>query len=354
MSRPHTLATLLSGDHIVEDALAQVRIHLNGVLLAQRARLESDGSFQRGLARIRSVRVERTYALLAVETLDDLPDPAYEVERDDNNIADLYRVASRKLPEGVAAHYWNNLINGQDPDEYDPTEAKAETAVLALHPEVIEAVEAAAEQLTRSWLREHQRSISRLPDAKKSLYEPVKRETRSPELTDLILPGARTVPARPRSWRNHVLSAEDGSFPADVKGCEVKVLDRELRDDELVAWYRNRTGDSASLRVPYRSARHDRSMCPDLVLFHTDGDSVRPSIVDPHGFHLSDAAAKLKGLAASAAEHGDVYNRIDAVAEVGGNMLALDLKSEYVRAAVASVDDAGVKDLYPNTGGDYT
>ena len=38
-----------------------------------------------------------------------------------------------------------------------PTEAKADTAVLALHPEVVEAVESAAEQLVRTWLREHQR-----------------------------------------------------------------------------------------------------------------------------------------------------------------------------------------------------
>src|SRR5215208_7402601 len=33
IARLHTLAALLSGDHIVEDAIAQVRIHLNGVLV---------------------------------------------------------------------------------------------------------------------------------------------------------------------------------------------------------------------------------------------------------------------------------------------------------------------------------
>jgi type III restriction enzyme len=286
VSRLHTLATLLSGDNIVEDALAQVRIHLNGVLVAQRARLESDGSFQRSLARIRNVRVERTYALLAIESIEELPEPAYEVERDDNNVGDLYKVALRKLPEGVAANYWNTLIGGQSDEDYDPVEAKAETAVLALHPEVIEAVEAAAEQLTRTWLREQQRSISRLPDAKKALYEPVKRETRTPELTDLILPSSRNVPDHGRHWKLHVLCAEDGTYPADLKGWEVKVLEHELRDDELVAWYRNPTGGSAALRVPYAGATHDRSMYPDLVLFHRDGQTIRPSIVDPHGFHL--------------------------------------------------------------------
>lgn len=58
MSRLHKLAALLAGDHIVEDAVAQVRIHINGVLKTQRARLEADGTFQRELARVRSLKIE--------------------------------------------------------------------------------------------------------------------------------------------------------------------------------------------------------------------------------------------------------------------------------------------------------
>ncbi|MGH7867966.1 MAG: hypothetical protein ACREP9_10155, partial [Candidatus Dormibacteraceae bacterium] len=104
------------------------------------------------------------------------------------------------MPEGVATNYWNDVINEQGDDDYDPTEAKAVTAVLALHPEVVEAVESAAEQLVRTWLREHQRSISKLLDAKKALYEQVKRETRNPELTDLILPNSKTAPDTDQHW----------------------------------------------------------------------------------------------------------------------------------------------------------
>ena len=53
------------------------------------------------------------------------------------------------VPEGVATSYWNEVINDQGEDDYDPTEAKAITAVLALHPEVVEAVELACEQLVQ-------------------------------------------------------------------------------------------------------------------------------------------------------------------------------------------------------------
>jgi hypothetical protein len=357
IARLHSLATLLSGDHIVEDALSQVRIHLNGVLATQHERLSSDGSFELDLRRIRSLRVVRTYALLSIESLDDLPtedEDAYEVSRDDNNIEDLYRVAMRKLPEGVAINYWTSVIEAQGDDDYDPIEAKAVTAVLALHPEVVEAVESAAEQLTQTWLREHQRSISKLPDARKVAYEPVKRETRSPELTDFVLPESKVVADATHHWPKHMLAAEDTLFPAELKGWELKVLERELADKDLVAWYRNPTGGSASLRIPYFGGDFDRAMYPDFVLFHRTDDGIRPSIVDPHGFHLADAAVKLKGLADYAAQHGAIYDRIDAVVEIDQQLLALNLRSESVREAIDRIGDGNVREVFEKHGGNYS
>lgn len=354
ISRLHTLATLLTGDHIIEDAIAQVRIHLNGVLTAQRKRLESDGSFQADFARVRSLKIERSYALLAAESINDLPaEVSYEMDRDDNNIEDLYKVAKRKLPEGVATNYWNEVINAQSPDDFDPTEAKAVTAVLALHPQVVEAVESAAEQLVRTWLREHQRSISKLPDARKVAYEPVKRETRSPELTDLVLPGSKVVRDSGRRWKKHLLAAEDGTFPYDLKGWELKVLELELADKDLVAWYRNPTGGNASLRIPYRGVQFDQSVYPDFILFHQTDAGIRPSIVDPHGFYLADASGKLRGLAEYAQRHSSQFDRIDAVVEIGGKLVALDMRSGSVREAVSKVTDGGVRELFEKHAGDY-
>lgn len=354
ISRLHTFATLLSGDHIVEDATTQARIHLNGVLVAQRARLDSDGRFQADLTRIRSLRIERSYALLAAESIEDLPkEVSYDMARDDNNIEDLFRVAIRKLPEGVAQNYWNSVITDQREEDFDPTEAKAVAAVLALHPEVVEAVQSAAEQLVRTWLREHQRSISKLPDARKVAYEPVKRETRSPELTDLILPETKVVPES-RRWQKHLLSAEDGSCPNNIKGWEIKVLEKELADGDLVGWYRNPTGGNSSLRVPYKGVQHDQAMYPDFVLFHQTDEGIKPSIVDPHGFHLSDAAAKLRGLAEYAEKHSDVFGRIDAVVEIDKKLLALDMRSGSNREAVMKVKDGVVKELFEKLAGDYS
>ncbi len=358
ISRLHTLATLLSGHHVVEDALAQVRIHLTGVLEAQQQRLEADGSFQRTLRQIRSLKIERSYALLAADSIEDLPSEAsYEMELDDNNVDDLYRVARRKLPEGIAQAYWDDTINRQGEDDYDPTEAKAVVAALALHPDVVEAVESAAEQLVRTWLRQHQRSISALPDAQKVTYEPVKREARDSELTDLISPGAKVVRDVAQRWERHLLAAENGRYPCEFKagGWEEHVLQTELRDTDLVAWYRNPTGGPNALRIPYRGGQRDRALYPDFVLFHRTDQGLQPSIVDPHGYHLSDAAPKLRGLAAYAETHGGAFGRIDAVVRLGEQLLALDLKSASVRDAVARLATSGddVEGLFREHAGLY-
>ena len=149
-------------------------------------------------------------------------------------------------------------------------------------------------------------------------------------------------------------AAEDGSFPAQVKGWEVKVLENELKDEDLVGWYRNPTGGSSSLRIPYHANGFDISMYPDFIFFHNAGGEIRPSIVDPHGFHLADAAPKLRGLADYAAHHSDSYDRIDAVVEIDKKLLALDLRSETVRDAISTVQDDGVRELFEKHAGAYS
>lgn len=322
VARRHTFGPLLAGDHVVEDALSQIRIHLNGVLKTQRQRLERDGSFAKALTRVRSLKIERSYALLAADSLDDLPDEVlYEIDRDDNKIEDLFKVAKRKLPEGVAQYYWNDVISTQSDEDYDPIEAKAETAVLAPHPEVIEAVESAAEQLVRTWFRERQVSISKLSDAKKAAYEPVWRETRKPELTGLILGNSKTVRDSDDRWEEHVLADDSGEYPFKPGGWERTVLKAELRDNDLVAWYRNPIGTSGALRIPYKGPDHDKSKYPDFIMFHQTDECIKPSIIDPHGPFLTGSAEQLRGLAEYAADFGDQFERIESVAKVGDKML---------------------------------
>ncbi|MDQ2881392.1 MAG: hypothetical protein M3Y48_09180 [Actinomycetota bacterium] len=95
-------------------------------------------------------------------------------------------------------------------------------------------------------------------------------------------------------------------------------------------------------------------MYHDFVLCHHTEEGIRPSIVDPHSFHLADAAAKLKGLADYTAQHCDAFDRIDSVVEIEDRLIALDMRSESVREAVGKVTDGGVRELFEKHGGDYS
>ncbi len=356
VSRLFTFAALLVGDNILDDAIGQARLHLVAALDAHRARLEADGSLPAAVRRIRGLRIERTYALLAAETIDHLPalDEDAEVPLDPNNVDDLFRVAKRKLPEGVAIAYLDRVLEAQGTD-LDTLEAKVIVAALALHPEVAEAVDAAAEALVRVWLRTHQKSIAQLPDAHKARYETIRRETRSAEPTNLIVPESDVLAGAGQRWPKHVLCADDATFPQDLKGWEAAVLRAELADDDLVAWYRNPTGGEGALRLSYAGERREAPMYPDFILFHWTDDGIRPSIVDPHGYHLADAAPKLRGLARYADRHGDDYLRIDAVIkDTDERLLALDLKSAAIRDAIEGAAELDVLGLFLQYGHLYS
>jgi len=141
-------------------------------------------------------------------------------------------------------------------------------------------------------------------------------------------------------------------YPRELLGWERGVLDIELADSDLVAWYRNPTGTDAALRVPFPGEHHDKPMYPDFIFFHQTDDGIRPSIIDPHGYNYQDAAAKLKGMARYAEDHGAAFARIESVIEdLDGRFIALDLKSPSVRAAIHANVGENVFGTYKTHGG---
>ena len=140
----------------------------------------------------------------------------------------------------------------------------------------------------------------------------------------------------------HLMADDNGAFPiSSLNGWEVEVLDKELARDQCLGWYRNPFRPSIdALAVAWQDGQGNwRRMCPDFIFFHGVEDSVKASIVDPHGLHLSDALPKLRGLAEFAEEYGDEFHRIEAVAKVGDELRVLDMMQENVRKAVAIADD---------------
>jgi len=159
---------------------------------------------------------------------------------------------------------------------------------------------------------------------------------REPDGTETPLP----------TFQHHLLSDDDGGFPAELKGWEVRVLRTEMAREGFVAWYRNPSRPSQdSFGIAYLAGANVKIVRPDFIFFsrHADG-SFAADIVDPHGTFLSDALPKLQGMARFAESHANAFRRIEAVAEVGDKLRVLDLTRTDVRSAVLTAKDA--KGLY--------
>ena len=112
LSQPCSLVTTSSRTHRPD-----TRSILNGVLQAQRRRAGDRWNIRRRFgARSQTLKIERSYVLLAAESMDDsLPVPeSQSMDRDDNNIEDLFpRRRSGSCPKEWPVIYWNEVISAQ-------------------------------------------------------------------------------------------------------------------------------------------------------------------------------------------------------------------------------------------------
>jgi type III restriction enzyme len=89
-------------------------------------------------------------------------------------------------------------------------------------------------------------------------------------------------------------------------------------------------------------------MHPDFVFFHEVGGKIVASILDPHGHHLDDSLMKLKALARFAGKYGEAFHRIEALAEIDGQMRVIHMKLDAARESVLLARQSTV-DLYRST-----
>ena len=88
-----------------------------------------------------------------------------------------------------------------------------------------------------------------------------------------------------------------------------------------------------ALSIPYGEV-NPAAVYPDLLVFRRVKSKVKIDILDPHGDYLGDAPAKAKGLAKYAAEHGDLFGKIEVIRVVKDKIERLNLQDEKVRAEV--------------------
>lgn len=271
-------------------------------------------------------------------------------------IESVFRRAARMVSPDVARTYAEYLAEKRAPSDDDReealVEAHADIAAITLVPEVKDYLEAEADKLAKNWLSKYRVAIKGLSDERQESYRQIKEMSTDPGVVDLAKPTSWIVPTTVReangterplpSYEHHLLSGEDGKFPAELNAWEREVLDAEMKRDGFVAWYRNPSRSSQdSLGVAYVGGTQVRIVRPDFLIFSRKADgSIVADLVDPHGTQFSDAIAKLRGLAWYVELYPEAVRRVDAVAKVGGILRVLDIKDAKVRLAIASSDDA--------------
>lgn len=315
---------------------------------------EHSDKVEEGVEDILTAEIRRVTRTMAGENLDEV---IREEQADGRTVADAFRAGKRALGAAIANGYVRRLAEREaKDDEPDIVGAQATVAALLEIEGTLQEIERRATTLADTWLEELRVAIRGLPEGRQAVYADLREQSTEPQRVDIVLQSSRVEETADKDGTpqptapKHVLSDENGQYPiGKLNKLERKVLEAELQRDDVFAWYRNPSRASAdALRVPYQVDEDTwKPMQPDFLIFSCNkDDAIETSIVDPHGAHLSDALPKLKGLARFARVYSDQFARIDAIAEIGGEVRVLDMKDEKVRKTVEAASGADAKPLY--------
>ncbi len=358
IKRLTALAQELASDNIVKDAGKRAHTEMHKALDAVQARFFDEIKDARGKVLVvegKSLKTDLRKRKMSFDQF--VEDADYTV------INDSYRRAARAISPDLAKTYAVYLASKNNNDESIEEaliEAHTIIASIGLVSEIQGYLDEEADKLSKKWLNEHRILIKNLSDERQESYRVLKGWSKEPQDIDLIKPNswmvATTVVENQietpiPEFENHLMCDETNKlFPyvMDSKW-ETQVLESERKGKGFVAWYRNPSNATQeSLGIAYIENKDHHIVRPDFLFFsQKDDGSIVVDIVDPHGFHLSDALPKLIGLAAYTETHGSYYRRIESVAKIGDKLKVLDLTDPEVRSAVMDAESA--KGLYESS-----
>lgn len=271
-----------------------------------------------------------------------------DIDRDTRKIINAVR-------EGVGTGYYAHRAAAVDPSD-SRLDLRVEVAALLRLDGVVESVEAAATHFVQEHLARFAVEIKNTTGATRDAYRKVQEQTAAPEAVTIELRANEKAATKTGAgddlptFAGHLYADADGRYPAQLNDWETRVITAETERPSFVAWYRNPARATPNaLRIAYEDdAGNWASLQVDfLVVSRKTDDTLAASIVDPHGDHLADAKGKLRALAGFAETHGDAFIRIVSIAKgEDGELRALDLLDDEVRAAVRGFTNAKVSALY--------
>lgn len=354
IKRLTALATALSKDGLLEGAVEKAFSQLHDFLDAKVSG-EYQTRMERGREEVQTMKGEELRARMGGNGL--APTRSFSEEADPRAIEASFQAAGRLLSNQLAKSYAAHIA-GSDAEEDEFLESHINVAAIGQIPDLVRDVEFEADRIAHQWLQDTRAQRSALSDAQQEIYFRLEKQSTRPWYNTMLLPVAAQTNSRERrtdgsevdlpTYRLHLLSTEAGVYPAELNTWEEKVLEQEMQGQEFVGWYRNPSrGLRDSLAVPYKdpTTGNWKPMRPDFLFFSRDDDGqLVADLIDPHGYHLTDALPKLRGLADFTEAVGRSFRRIEAVAELDGVLWKLDLKEDAVRAAIREATDA--KALY--------
>lgn len=277
-------------------------------------------------------------------------------DADSYSLANARRVADRAFTETLTNMFFRSERSRRAHDGLPASDVAINTAVAAAArvPQIEERVKDTAELEVKRLMAFYGPEVAILSEPARNAFNSVLSANGVHRVEHLRVPGTGRQDRANDKFVLHALSeATSGDAWLDLNSVESDVVARELKRG-CKAFYRNPSNGTGShvLTVVYQHPEGGhRNMHPDFVFFQMDGDTMMPSIVDPHWEVTGDEAkAKLVGLARYAREFGGDFCRIWSVN--GDGTRYLDLLDKTVQAVVIDGDESATE-LYKKHGRNY-
>ncbi|MEV2910885.1 DEAD/DEAH box helicase family protein [Paenibacillus larvae] len=171
------------------------------------------------------------------------------------DISRHFEQAGRLLGEGLHKEYW---IRHSTRDHID---VKKEIIVLTNDTDAMERINDYAEKEFITLYENNKRSIARLNEARKNVYERLTNASAQPISVPWILPDSIdfSVTDNSMKFEQHLYCSEDGTFETSLNPWESGVVTEELNNG-AVCWLRNLDRKKWSLEIPYEISGVTTSM----------------------------------------------------------------------------------------------
>lgn len=264
----------------------------------------------------------------------------YEYDADSYAIANAKRRAEVTLSPTIT----NAFFRQENAEGKDPLDINVEIAAAAAVPEIVDAVKSGARTKLESLTEEYDPVIASYPSSIRNQFASGMSRHGIPHTVFLDKPIAdRQDAATGKKYPKHVVNDPVTHMAwFNLYESEDSVVMHELKNPNIVCWYRNPVGKSTgqSLRIAYRLGDDRKTLHPDFIFFEKVKGEVLPSVVDPHGLHLADTLPKLRGIAKYVEDFGEIFARYWFVSDYKKQAMYLDLKDPEVRKLITSASDA--------------